>query len=112
MYGAWLIDSIPPATTTSNSSVATAWAASITALRPEPHLLLMVIAPAETGIPAKMPACGPGRPAAAGWRQGPVGSARPGVAGVELGIVEQIEGLALGQRLGDRARQHHLPAQA
>src|SRR3972149_7406500 len=57
MYGAWLIDSIPPATTTSNSSVATAWAASITAFSPEPHILLIVIAPAETGIPAKMPAC-------------------------------------------------------
>jgi hypothetical protein len=51
-YGAWLIDSIPPATWTSNSSVATDWAASMTALRPDPHILLMVSAPADTGMPA------------------------------------------------------------
>jgi hypothetical protein len=34
----------PPATTISLSPVATAWAASITALRPEPHTALMVSA--------------------------------------------------------------------
>src|SRR5659263_295849 len=56
MYGAWLIDSIPPAATTSNSSVATDWAASMTAFNPEPHILLIVSAPADAGRPAYIPA--------------------------------------------------------
>ena len=39
-----LIDSIPPATATSISPAAMPWAASMTAFRPEPQTLLMVMA--------------------------------------------------------------------
>jgi len=41
MYGAPLMLSIPPATTTSASPSAIACAASATAFRPEPHALLI-----------------------------------------------------------------------
>ncbi len=40
--GAFDIDSMPPATTISASPALMAWAASITAFRPEPQTLLMV----------------------------------------------------------------------
>ena len=57
-YGQLLIDSMPPATTMSMSPVAMPCAASITALRPEPHTLLIVSAPTllveaalERGLP-------------------------------------------------------------
>src|SRR2546428_4356137 len=49
--------SIPPATTTSASPAAMAWAASMAAFRPEPHILLIVVAGTETGSPAYSTAC-------------------------------------------------------
>src|SRR2546423_1980333 len=48
---------MPPATAMSYSSQRMAFAAYITAFNPEPQTLLMVTAPAETGMPAPMPAC-------------------------------------------------------
>jgi hypothetical protein len=51
-YGALLIDSMPPATTTSWSPRRIAWAASDTAFSPDPHTLSMVIAGTVTGRPA------------------------------------------------------------
>ena len=50
-YGVLLMDSMPPATTTSASPSRTACAASITALSPEPHTLLIVSAPTVVGQP-------------------------------------------------------------
>ena len=44
-----VIDSIPPATTTSASPIRISRRANITAWRPEPHTLLTVMAPVETG---------------------------------------------------------------
>src|SRR5215204_1445539 len=60
MYGVLLIDSIPPATATSMSPVAIPCAASITALRPDPQTLLIVIAATCS--------CSP--PLSAAWRAG------------------------------------------
>jgi hypothetical protein len=54
------MDSIPPATITRASPARIAWAASITALRPEPHTLLMVSAGTVSGTP----------PSTAAWRAG------------------------------------------
>src|SRR5215470_17009256 len=51
------MDSMPPATTTSESPVAIPWAASITDLRPEPQTLLIVRAATSTGSPAPRAAC-------------------------------------------------------
>ena len=48
--------SVPPATTTEASPHWMAWAASITALRPEPQTLLTVVAPIEGLRPAPMAA--------------------------------------------------------
>src|SRR5205085_11002998 len=55
-YGAFDIDSIPPATARSYSPQRMSFAAYITAFMPEPQTLLMVTAPALVGIPAPMPA--------------------------------------------------------
>jgi hypothetical protein len=52
--------SMPPATNRSSSPARTAWAASMTAFRPEPQTLLIVVAPTDSGSPAKM----------AAWRAG------------------------------------------
>lgn len=52
-WGVLLIDSMPPATTTSASPVATAWAASITAFKPDPQTLLMVRAATRSSRPAR-----------------------------------------------------------
>ena len=52
-----LMHSMPPATTTSASPAQMAWAASITALRPEPQTLLMVRASTSQGRPAITAAC-------------------------------------------------------
>ncbi len=49
--------SMPPATTTSASPTWIAWAASMTALSPEPQTLLTVIASTSQGIPARIAAC-------------------------------------------------------
>jgi hypothetical protein len=46
------IDSMPPDTTHSASPALMAWAASITAFKPEPHTLLMVRAGTVPGTPA------------------------------------------------------------
>src|SRR5215472_9983232 len=56
-YGALVIDSIPPATTIELFPVCTACAASATAFNPEPHTLLIVMAPVEGESPPKMAAC-------------------------------------------------------
>jgi len=58
--GERLIDSWPPATTTSESPFAIACAPSIAALRPEPHTLLIVIEGIISGRPARI----------AAWRAG------------------------------------------
>src|SRR5437773_10394863 len=59
-YGQLLIDSMPPATATSMSPTRMAWSAIITALRPEPHTLLIVSAATWSGSP----------PWSAAWRAG------------------------------------------
>ena len=59
-YGQLLIDSMPPATAMSMSPSAMPCAASITALRPEPHTLLIVSAPTLLSRP----------PLSAAWRAG------------------------------------------
>ena len=51
-YGTLLMLSIPPATTISASPARIDWAASITALSPEPHTLLIVTQPTASGTPA------------------------------------------------------------
>ena len=51
-YGARVIDSTPPATKTSPSPTAIAWAAALIACRPEPHRRLTVRPPTSTGKPA------------------------------------------------------------
>src|SRR3954452_16118305 len=48
---------MPPATPRSYSPQRMSFAAYITPLIPEPQTLLIVTAPASTGIPAPMPAC-------------------------------------------------------
>src|SRR6516162_6091365 len=58
--GARVIDSMPPATTMSNSPARMSWAASAMASRPDRHTLLIVIAGTVIGIPA----------ATAAWRAG------------------------------------------
>src|SRR5262245_4974829 len=59
-YDVLLIDSIPPATAMSMSPVAIPCAASMTAFRPEPHTLLIVIAATWSDRP----------PLSAAWRAG------------------------------------------
>ena len=49
--------SMPPATTMSAASAQIRSWASIAAFIPEPHILLMVVAPAPTGMPAPRLAC-------------------------------------------------------
>ena len=55
-WGAMLMLSCPPAITISESPSRMAWAASITAFRPEPQTLLMVIAGTVFGSPPLMTA--------------------------------------------------------
>ena len=59
-YGAFDIDSMPPATTSLASPAAICVAASITALSPEPQTLFTVVHGTELGSPA----------ASAAWRAG------------------------------------------
>src|SRR3984893_4924132 len=56
-YGQLLIDSMPPATATSMSPTRMPWSASITALRPEPHTLLIGSAATRSGSPPCNAAC-------------------------------------------------------
>ena len=65
-YGAFDIDSIPPATSNRASPALMACAASITACKPEPHTLLMVYAGTAAGTPACIIA----------WRAGTLPDAR------------------------------------
>src|SRR5215813_172495 len=70
-YGALVIDSMPPATTTSKEFVASRSCANIAAFIPEPHILFTVVQPAASGNPAPSEA----------WRAGacpwPAGSTQP-----------------------------------
>ena len=57
MCGALVIDSMPPATTIeAEPALIRSWA-SMMAFMPEPQTLLMVVAPAENGMPAATAAC-------------------------------------------------------
>ena len=56
-YGAPVIDSIPPATMTSAEPAARLSEAIITACRPEPHILLTVVASTWRPRPAPIAAC-------------------------------------------------------
>src|SRR6478736_6097030 len=70
-YGALVIDSMPPATMTSNEFRASRSCANIAAFIPEPHILFTVVQPAASGSPAPSEA----------WRAGawpcPAGSTQP-----------------------------------
>src|SRR5712671_6081047 len=70
-YGALVMDSIPPATTTSTEWAVNRSCANIAAFMPEPHILLTVVQPAASGRPAPSDA----------WRAGawpcPAGSTQP-----------------------------------
>ena len=57
MCGAWLIDSWPPAITTSASPLRIKRAASITAVRPDKHTLLMVTEGTFQPMPAPTALC-------------------------------------------------------
>src|SRR5678815_2524581 len=57
MCGAFVIDSMPPATTTvAEPALIRSWP-SITAFMPEPQTLLIVVQPADGGRPAPRAAC-------------------------------------------------------
>ena len=56
-YGALVIDSMPPATTIELLPVSMACAASATAFNPEPHTLLIVMAPVSGASPPNNAAC-------------------------------------------------------
>ena len=58
--GAWVMDSMPPATTTSNSPARISWSASAIASTPDRQTLLMVSAGTVIGMPAST----------AAWRAG------------------------------------------
>jgi len=51
-YGAFVIDSMPPATAISISPARMSWSARAIAFRPERHTLLIVIAGVSLGSPA------------------------------------------------------------
>ena len=55
--GALVIDSMPPATTISNSPARISWSASAIASRPDRHTLLTVTAGVVIGMPAATAAC-------------------------------------------------------
>ena len=56
-YGARVIDSIPPATTTSTSPARIIWSASAIAVVPDRHTLSTFSAGTSLGIPAAIAAC-------------------------------------------------------
>src|SRR2546430_4873640 len=72
-YGARLIDSMPPARTTSAEPARIMSDANITACSPEPHTLLTVTAPTRSGRPAGN----------AAWRAG----VRPRPAGNTIALI-------------------------
>ena len=55
--GAFVIDSIPPATTTSYSPARISWSASAIAFRPDRQTLLIVMAGTFIGMPPLTAAC-------------------------------------------------------
>ena len=55
--GALVIDSIPPATTTSHSPARISWSASAIAFRPDRQTLLMVMAGTDIAMPPLTAAC-------------------------------------------------------
>ena len=55
--GAFVIDSMPPATTTSNSPARMSWSASAIASMPDRHTLLIVSAGTSMPMPAFTAAC-------------------------------------------------------
>ena len=68
--GAWLIDSIPPATTTSNSPSRISWSASAIASSPDRQTLLTDTAGTFIGMPPLTAACRAGdcpAPAGSTW---------------------------------------------
>ena len=68
--GAPVIDSIPPATTISNSPAPISWSASAIASSPDRHTLLIVSAGTVIGMPALTAACRAGiwpAPACSTW---------------------------------------------
>ena len=68
--GALVIDSMPPATTTSNSPALISWAASAIASRPDRQTLLMVSEGTVIGMPPATAACRDGiwpAPACSTW---------------------------------------------
>ena len=109
--GAWLIDSMPPATTTSASPDWIIWSARWMAWMPDRHTLLTVTAGTSMGTP----------PLAAAWRAGfwpwPAWSTWPMTtwstwSGLDAGPVEgggDGEPAELGGRQRRRARRDSLP---
>src|SRR5690606_17396420 len=71
-WGALVMDSWPPATTTSNSPARTSWSASAMASSPERHTLLMVSAGTFIGMPAMTAAWRAGICPAPAWSTWPM----------------------------------------
>ena len=67
-----VIDSIPPATTTSNSPALISWAASAMASRPDRQTLLIVSDGTVIGMPAATAACLDGIWPAPAWSTWPM----------------------------------------
>ena len=70
--GALVIDSIPPATTMSNSPARMSWSASAIAVRPDRHTLFTVSAGAVMGMPAPTAAWRAGICPAPAWSTCPM----------------------------------------
>ena len=70
--GAWVIDSMPPATTISNSPARISWSASAIALMPDRQTLLIVIAGTVIGMPPATAAVRAGIWPAPAWMTWPM----------------------------------------
>ncbi len=70
--GAWVIDSMPPATTTSTSPARISWSASAIALMPERQTLLIVIDGTFIGMPPATAAVRAGFWPAPAWMTWPM----------------------------------------
>ena len=70
--GAWVIDSMPPATTISNSPARISWSASAIALMPERQTLLIVIDGTFIGMPPSTAAVRAGIWPAPAWMTWPM----------------------------------------
>ena len=96
--------SMPPARTSSASPARIAWAASITAFKPEPHTLLTVKAAMESGRPAFRAACRAGfwpRPA---WRTQPMITSSTRSGGARRGAAPRARATAPSSGAGTSAR--------